>query len=414
MVAIDPVIESIKRNSKVSKDLALLFISRVLMRVSLGALGVFLPVFLYESFGPALQSDKAAIQVVILIFLGIYALHLLLAPVASALFHRLGMRRMMAIGIFMASLSIVSLYFFDTWGKLNYTVAALSILFYIIATGVYRTLYWVPYHVDLAHELDSTSRSKQLAAMANLSDLLVVFAPMLGGVAIAFFEGFAQVFVIASFLMILAILPLLFMSDVYEYYSWTYLETFKKLFSKENRSLFIAQAANGAQTIAALFFWPIYVYIISHKQYVILGAVTSLTIIFIMFLRWLVGKWMDKHSRNKALWAGVLLSATGWFMKIFVYTPVQAVFVDTYHRMGRAVNNLTFNAVTYEQSADSGTYIDEYTTLKEMAMNIGRIAMLLAVGLAIYFLGVNLRFAFLVAALATFLMIFLDSFNRLR
>ncbi len=404
MIAIDPVIESIKQKSKVSKDLSLLFISRVLMRVSLGALGVFLPIFLYEELKSIFGKEYAIFQV-ILIFVSIYSLHLLLAPIAARLFHKWGMRKMMSIGIFMASLSIVALYFFGQsmlWGM----------VLYILATGVYRALYWVPYHVDLTHELDENKRGRQLAFMANLSDILVVAVPFLGGVAIAYFQGFQETFLMAAFLMVIAMLPLVFMSDVYEYYSWGYIETFKKMLAPENRSLFIAQAANGAQSVATLFFWPLYIYFISDKQFVLLGAITSATIVFIMILRYAIGKWIDKFGRNKALLTGVLLSATGWMLKVFVYTPVQAVFVDTYHRMGRTVNGLTFSAVTYEQSADSGTYIDEYTTIKEMALNVGRVLMLVVVGLAMLYFHTNIRMAFIIAALVTLLMIFLDRFNR--
>ncbi len=405
MVSFDPVVESIKRNSKVSKDLALLFISRVLMRVSLGALGVFLPVFLYLQFRDVF-STNVSVMYVILIFLAVYSLHLLLAPISARLFHQLGMRRLMLTGILMAAASLISLYFIEN--NIYIGIAA-----YILSAGFYRAFYWVPYHVDLTHELDANRRGRQLAMMANISDVLVVLVPLLGGVAIAALGGFQTVFITGAFLMLLAALPLLFISDVYEYYSWSYVETFKKLFSKENRPLFIAQAANGAQNIATLFFWPLYVFLIVGKQFVLLGAITSATIIFIMLVRYVIGKWIDKFSKDKILLAGVLLSATGWLLKVFVYTPMQAIFIDTYHRIGRTVNGLTFNAVTYEQSADSGTYIDEYTTLKEMAMNIGRISMLLIVGLIMYYLHVNMRAAFLVAALVTLLMIFLDRFNRI-
>ncbi len=404
MVTIDPIVESVRRNTKVSKDLALLFISRVLMRVSLGALGVFLPIFLYQQIRPAFNSQIAVLYVTF-IFLSIYTLHLLLAPLAASLFHRWGMRKMMMAGILMAALSIITLYFFESNPEL-------SLFLYVISTGFYRALYWVPYHVDLTHELDDSKRGRQLATMANISDILVVFVPFLGGVAIASLGGFQQVFLVSAFLMLLSILPLAFMSDIYEYYSWGHLETFKKLFSPENRPLFIAQAARGAQNVATLFFWPLYIFLISDKQFVLLGAITSATIVFIMILRYIIGKWIDKFNRNKMLWAGILLSATGWFLKVFVYTPMQAVFVDTYHRMGRTVNGLTFNAVTYEQSADSGTYIDEYTTLKEMAVNVGRIAMLLVVGLAMYYFHANIRVAFVIAAIVTLFMILLDNFNR--
>ena len=400
MQMVDPIANLVKIKAQsvgVSKDLALLFVSRVLMRVSLGALGVFLPIYLYNF----LQGD---IKLVVLIFASIYMLHVLLAPIAAKLFEVWGMRRMMWLGIAMASVSVLALYFLEQ-------SPVYGIVFYILSVSIYRAFYWVPYQVDLSRELDEQKRGRQLALMANLSDALVVVVPFLGGVAIAV-SGFEQVFLFASFLMLLAIIPLLFISDVYERYSWGYLQSFAKLFSKENRSLFIAQAANGAQSVVTLFFWPLYVYLISQKQFVVLGAVTSATIVLIMALRYATGKWFDKAKKDKLLLTGVLLSATGWFFKVFVQTPLQAIFVDTYHRMGRAVNGLTFSAVTYEQSADSGSYIDEYTTLKEMAVNLGRVLMLLVVGILL--LKFNLKIAFIVAAIVTLFMIILEKFEGIR
>lgn len=394
----DPVVEAVKRRTNISKDLAFLFMSRVLMRVSLGALGVFLPIFLYKEF-------NLQILPVIMVFIAIYSLHLLLTPSFARLFHVWGMRKMMIFGILMATASILSLYFYP------YN-PILGLVIYIVSVALYRSLYWIPYQVDFARELDETRRGRQLALMANISDLLTVAVPFLGGVAIAV-SGFQNVFLFAAFLMLLAIIPLLFIGDIYERYSWGYFDSFKKLLAPENRNLFIAQAANGAQSIVTLFFWPLYVFLISKGQFVVLGAITSATIVLIMGLRFLVGKWIDKVSGKRLLWTGIALSATGWFFKVFVQTPVQAIVVDTYHRAGRTVNGLTFNAVTYEQSADSGNFIDEYTALKEMALNVGRVFMLTLIALLIIYLSVNIRVAFLVAALVTLFMIALDKFNKL-
>ncbi len=394
----DPIISAVKRRANISKDLAMLFVSRVLMRVSLGALGVFLPVFLYKEF-------NLQILPVIMVFIAIYSLHLLLTPLFARLFHLWGMRRMMILGIAMAASSMFALYFYSfnsSWG----------LGLYILTVAFYRSMYWIPYQVDFSRELDETRRGRQLALMANITDVLTVAVPFLGGVAIAV-SGFQNVFLFAAFLMFLAILPLLFISDIYEYFSWGYVESFAKLFSRQNRSLFIAQAANGAQSIVTLFFWPLYVFLISKGQFVVLGAVTSVTIIFILLIRQFMGAWIDKLSGKKLLWYGVALSATGWLFKVFVHTPVQAMVVDTYHRAGRTVNGLTFSAVTYEQSADSGNFIDEYTALKEMALNVGRVSMLVLVALLIIYFEVNIRVAFLVAALVTLFMITLDKFNKL-
>jgi hypothetical protein len=55
------------------------------------------------------------------------------------------------------------------------------------------------------------------------------------------------------------------------------------------------------------------------------------------------------------------------------------------------------DAMTYEQAADAGHYIDEYTVLREMSLNIGRILIIL------FLLALSLQFSitisFFVAAL---------------
>ena len=75
--------------------------------------------------------------------------------------------------------------------------------------------------------------------------------------------------------------------------------------------------------------------------------------------------------------------------------------------MGRAVNRMSFDSSTYEQAADNGHYIDEFTTLKNMAIDMGRVVMLMLVALLVYCVG-NIRVVFIVAALATLMMSFLN------
>jgi hypothetical protein len=54
------------------------------------------------------------------------------------------------------------------------------------------------------------------------------------------------------------------------------------------------------------------------------------------------------------------------------------------------------DALTYEQAADAGHYIDEYTVLREMSLNIGRI--LILVFLLILSLSFSISVSFFVAA----------------
>ncbi|MCD5384442.1 MAG: hypothetical protein LRZ97_00830, partial [Candidatus Pacebacteria bacterium] len=128
----------------------------------------------------------------------------------------------------------------------------------------------------------------------------------------------------------------------------------------------------------------------------------------------IVGRVIDKIGRrDKVLKYSTLLSATGWLIKVFVDSAFQIFITDTYHRIGRAANRMTFDSSTYEQAADNGHYIDEFTTLKNMALDIGRVIMLSAVGMLVYFVG-NIRIVFILAALATLVMVLLNNRINLR
>ena len=128
------VMERLYQKTHFSRDLVALYISRTLMRISFGALGVFLPIFFFKEYNYDLQM-------VIAIFVSIFGIHMLLTPISARLLNVLGTRPMIAAGIAFAALSIGSLYYFPQ----NPGLATLG---YIIFLSIYRALYWVPYHID--------------------------------------------------------------------------------------------------------------------------------------------------------------------------------------------------------------------------------------------------------------------------
>ncbi len=389
-------IKNYAQDAHISKELFYFYISRIFMRISLSALSVFIPVFIYK------QYDEK-ITMVVLVFATIYLFQLILNPISAKLLGIFGLKPLLISGMLFAVASVASLAFPDEY--LN-----LSVFLFAILTAIYRVLYWVPYHIDFSLLLDKKTRGRQLAFLRNFSTLIIIVAPILGGVLISS-GGFAATFTYAAIIMAFALLPILKINNVYERFSWGYIETFIHLFRKENRPILLAHAANGAQAIAVVVFWPLYIYMILEGRYTSLGIITSITLIAVMFLRYLAGKMFDKWSEKRMVLVGVLFSATGWVIKVFVNTPVQIVLADTYHQFGRVVNSLTFDAATYEQSADAGKYIDEYTTLKEMALNVGRLLMLFITFFLIEIFGIKV--AFILAALLTLFMILLERQTRI-
>lgn len=388
--------EDLQEKTHLSRDMLALYGSRILMRISLGSLNVFLPIFFYTQY-------KQSLEMVILIFATMYLLHMLFTPLATKLLSVWGMKRMIALGMIFAIFGIGSLYFAPQY-------LSLSAALFAIFSAVYRALYWIPYHVDFAHMLSKAYRGRQLAFMRNAAGALVVLAPIIGGIIITSM-GFAYAFVYAAIVMLLGLLPLAYIHNTYEKFSWDYIDTFVHLFKKQNRPILLAHAANGAQGMAVMVFWPLYVFTLLDGRYTAVGVITSLTLIAVLVMRYTIGKLFDTWNEKRMLLVGVLFSTTGWILKVFVSTPLQIFAADTYHQFGRTANTLTFDATTYEQSADSGHYIDEYTAIKEMALNVGRLIMLALVWLLAASFGIKI--AFILAALVTLLMIVLNKSSKL-
>lgn len=390
------VLENLQDKIHVPKDLLSLYMSRILMRISLGSLNVFLPIFFYTQY-------EQSLSMVILIFATMYMLHMLFTPIASKLLSVFGVKPMLGAGMLFAVFAIWSLTFAETY-------LALSAVGFAVFSAIYRALYWVPYHVDFARLLDNAHRGSQLALLRNIAGILVVLTPIVGGILITSM-GFSAVFIYACVIMILALLPLAYTNNAYEKFSWDYIDTFTHLFKKANRSILMAHAANGAQGMAVMIFWPLYVFLLLDERYTAVGIIASLTLIAVLVLRYIIGKLFDSWSGERMLLVGVLFSATGWVLKVFVNTPLQIFVADTYHQFGRTANTLTFDATTYEQSADAGRYVDEYTAIKEMALNIGRLIML---GL-VYVLAATfgIKIAFILAAIVTLFMIVLNKSTKL-
>ncbi len=374
------------------KDIFALLTNRLLFRLGFGLVGVFVPIFLYETLGGSLYKMLA-------IYIGYYIVSVIVVPLGSMMLSTFGIRKLLLGAIPFAVLSLGSLYYTDEY-------MALAIFGYFFGALVYKTLYWVPYQVDFAHFIGHKNAGKNMAVYKNALQVMNALTPLAGGILITRF-GFGAVFIFAALALLTTVVPTVFIRTIYERYEWGFIESFKKLFAHQNRALLYAYTADGAQAVVSAVIWPIFIFELLEGKYASVGFITSLTVIVILFLNTAVGKFIDHVGEEKALRYSTILASTGWFIKIFVDSAFQVFVADTYHRLGRAASRMSFDTATNEHAADNGHYIDEFTTLKEMALNIGRALMLIAV-CALFYYFENIRIVFIIAAGATLLMTMLN------
>ena len=261
-----------------------------------------------------------------------------------------------------------------------------------------RSFFWVPYHTDLAIFTDKSDRGKSIGVLWATSTFLGVIMPVISGFLIGSF-GYKFVFILAIIIYLCAFIPLLTLPKTQETYSWKYWETFKHFFSRKNRKLVLANMANGAENEVGIVIWPIFVWQLLEGNYLAVGAISSLIVFGTIVIQLSVGKYTDKLDKRKMIHWGSFFYAVGWLAKVFVLSAMQIFVVGTYHSFAQIFKDTPFDTLNYELLADQGHYVDEFTVLKEIAVQLGKILMLVFAILILSGLGINWIFA--LAALAS-------------
>lgn len=380
------------KNVRYSSNIIALYFNRLLLQVAFSVVGIFLVIFFYTELNNSIIATIA-------VFVAIYIGHGLLTPLGAKFMEPLGIKLSMMIAVPFAFLATFSLFF---WSGNPIFVLMLYIFFVVI----YKVFYWIPYHIDFAKFTNRKTRGRQMAVLNSITQLVLLASPFLGGVIISIF-GYDSLFLISASIFLLALIPLFFVQPTHEKFSFGYFETFQKLFLKKHRSLLLAYTGDGAQAVVTAVIWPIFIFTLLDGDFFIVGVISTVTIISLIVLRFIIGDIVDKWSRKKILTIGSILYTSGWIIKIFIETALQIFIIDTYHKAGSVINRTSFDTTSYDQASDNGHYIDEFTVLKEVSLNAGRVGMLIIIGILITLFGI--KAAFLAAAFATLFMTMLNN-----
>jgi len=368
---------NLTKSIKLSKDFKALSLHHCIVALSSGMFGLFLPIFLLKEFGNSVYW-------VLLFYLSGYFLYAFTAPLGAMLMQRVGSKRVMIIARFFNVAFYVSLYF------LRYN----PLLFAILANlnlVLFRTLYWVPYHVEFTRFTNGKYRGRQMAYLAILGYLIGVGAPLLAGFLLM--QGsFELLFILAVLILMISILPLKRLSHQEIKFDFSYKQTFQELFQRKHRRLRAAYFSDGAQGLVGIIIWPIFIYQLLDGQYLAMGAVTALVVIATVICQLMVGGYTDKVSKKKMMKVGSLIYAIGWVAKMFVATVFQIFVAGTFHSLAYIAFRTPFDAFSYEKFADSGSYVDEYTVLREISSNLGRATMGLFLLALVALVGIKVAF----------------------
>lgn len=379
------------RHTKLSGALTALYSNRIIQQVATGLIGIFFPILIYTKY----QSLYA----VLFYYVVSWGLWFFLAPLGAMIMSRIGIKKSLIVSVLIGSLW----FYFVKVFEVDSSVLFLGLS--IIALKIDQMLYWVPYHTDFAKFTDRRTRGKQMSFLIGIASLVSIAIPFVSGAIIDTY-GYEILFMLGMFLYILSVVPLFLVPEVQEKFSFGYWQTYKEVFRKKNRKMLFAYSADGIQNGIGSMIWPVFIWLILDNNYVAVGAVSSMVIFASLIIQLIMGDLSDRFDKHRVLKWGVFLNSLGWFLKIFVSTGFQIFVAGTYHSFANIVMRTPFDALMYEQAADSGHYVDEYTVIREVALNVGRLAMLVCVGIIFFFSG-SIALSFIVAGVAALAMNYL-------
>jgi len=363
-----------------------LYTGKTIVLIAGALLGIFLPIFLYDLFN---QNFR-----LVVIYYGFgYLLYGLTVSLGGKFLNKFGFRKALQTSVFFGALFYATFYLMDR-NNLVYLIP-LSIL----ALTLYRLFYWLPFHVDFAKFTDRKIRARQVSIFQTTRLILGVFAPLVAGFLIMRFN-FDVLFVIAIVLFIASGIPYLDIPRTRERFSWRWKQTWAEFFSRKRRRVILAYAADGGESVIGLIIWPVFIYQLLNGNYFQVGAISTLVIGVTVVLQLSLGKYIDlKKSQEKALKWGSVFYSLGWVIKIFIVTAFQIFLAGAYHSITRIFLRTPFDFLTYEIAADQGHYVDEFTVLHEIAINLGKVCMIgLVIFVSFYF---SIQWLFLLAAMVT-------------
>ncbi len=384
---------------RTSKALFSIYSGRIFLRSATGLLSLFVPIFLYELF-------DFNFQYVIIFFLVSHLIYSLSVAFGCRYLNKIGLRRSLQISIVWLVLYYLIFYlinFLQISEKENIFLFLIAALLFVT---LYRIMYWLPLHTDLAKFTNKRNRAKQLSLFESLGTIALAVMPIIAGWILLKYN-YDVLFFVSILVILCSFIPFSKLPKTRERFCWSYTQTWKEFFSKKRRKVVLAFLGDGAESAIGDVVWPIFIWELLQGNYFEVGALSSLVVAVTVFLQLIFGKYADKWDKSKMIRTGSLMYALGWIAKIFIVTGFQIFIVSTYHNFSKIFARTPFDALNYEKAADEGHYVDEYTVLHEVSINMG-ISMMFAFVLILSFFF-SVEWSFILAALASLTMNFLGS-----
>lgn len=365
-----------------TRGLVELYWSVGMMDFGLAAVVIFEPIFLFV-LGYSLSQ-------IMLFYAAVYLLYILLLPLGGRIIGKIGYEHSIFYSQFFLIAYYIALFAISKYG------------FFIFVAPVFfaiqKSLYWPSYHADFAVFCQDKQRSREVGGKETISMAMYILGPIAGGFILEK-AGFGILFLAASFLFVLSVIPLFRIKEIHDTADFQYKEVFKKMFDKEHRRNFLAYLGFGEELIV-LTLWPIFIYTVI-KDYLEIGSLVALATLATAILALYLGKICDTYKKESILKTGSFLYAISWITRGFMRNAWQIFSIDTLSRFSKEMLFVPLVAQTYENAKKMGPL--EYAVFFEQSLAVGKFLTALLLFFILQYIVSSWILVFAIAGILTFL-----------
>jgi MFS family permease len=337
------------------KELDEIILCYIIRNFGYALFSIFIPVYLW-TLGYSIEAIAG--------FFAVYFLFIAIGfPVFAKIAAKIGLKRTIT---FYVPLFIIVFYMLQTIQTLGWPLWLIAIVF-----GLGQASFWLPYHVVFSKFSDHEHRGRILGLNESATYFLSIVAPLVGGLIIAMF-GFPTLFVAASVVLIVSVIPLFMSKEVFEPIKFN----FSDLFSRRSKKFFSVTFGQGMKDSSLVLFWPLFIFIILGSA-LSLGLIYSLAAFFVILIVIYIGKVTDLKDKRILFKWGSIIESLSFFVRGFTFTGIQIFLSDFVGKIGMYMKGIPYSCVFYDKTNKEKRV--EFIIFTEFYLNAGRILVLLLI-----------------------------------
>lgn len=373
-----------------SEFLSLLYVIATLRTFVFLLLGLFLPVFLFQTAIEGGFDEKSSLMLVAFTFLAMQVTDGFMLTLVSRINARYGIKT----GLIIAQLLMV-LFLAILFSRQDY----LSVFLNFLVWGVAASFYWVSYHVFFLEVAKKRTFGEELGFLEVVGLCLGLIAPLLAGMIVGAF-GFTPLFSFCLVFIVLSVVLLFFVKDQERTKPVTFSAVTTEIIKRKRD--FVSFIGAGAEEIVYTVAWPLLLFTV-FRSYIQVGIIGSLTVLTAVIAAIVAGKLSDRITKDRVERIGALGVFASSILRVFFQSPISLYLIDSIYKVLSRFFYIPLNALAYVHAAKENKA--RYVVFREVGYRCGN-ALGLTCFLVITTAGFPFWWTFLFAALFALLPLF--------